>query len=75
MTYNAVLISPHSKVTQLYMYILFHILFHYGLSQDIEYIVPCAVQEAYNHLGNEKFVFYICDSISALQISLSVPFF
>jgi len=26
-------------------------------------------------LGSYKFVFYICDSISALQISLHVPFF
>ena len=26
-------------------------------------------------LGNHKFVLYICDSISALQISSSVPFF
>ena len=25
-----------SKVIQLYVYILFHVLFHYGLSQDIE---------------------------------------
>jgi len=25
-------------------------------------------------LGNSKFVLYICDSISALQISLSIPF-
>ena len=26
-----------------YIYIFFHILFHYGLSQDIDY-VPCAIQ-------------------------------
>ena len=26
----------HSKVSQLHKYVLFHILFHYDLSQDIE---------------------------------------
>ena len=33
----------HSKVIQLYLhiYILFHILFHYGLLQDIEYSSLC----------------------------------
>ena len=36
------LILLHSKLIWLYMYniyvyILFHVLFHYGLSQDIEY--------------------------------------
>ena len=41
----------HSKATFIYIYvcvciyiyILFYIIFHYGLSQDIEYI-PCAIQ-------------------------------
>ena len=41
----------YGKVTQLYIYILFHFLFHYGLSQDIEYsflcytIGPCCLEE------------------------------
>ena len=31
----------YSKVTQLYVYILFNILFHYGLSQEIGYSSLC----------------------------------
>ena len=31
----------YSSVIQLYIYILFHMLFHYGLSQDIEYRSLC----------------------------------
>ena len=36
----------YSKVLQLYMflYIIFHILFHYDLLQGLEYIVPHAIQ-------------------------------
>ena len=41
LTYNAVLISTvqqnDSVIYILYIYILCHILFHYGLSQDIKY--------------------------------------
>ena len=33
----------YSKVIQLYIYILFHILFHYGLSQDIKYSSLCYI--------------------------------
>ena len=36
-----------TTVTQLYMYILFHILFHYGLSEDIEYSSLCCTVGAY----------------------------
>jgi len=35
-----VMTNLYSIVTQLYMCILFHIPFHYGLSQDIEYEFP-----------------------------------
>ena len=40
--YN-VLISAAQKidsVTYIHIYIIFHILFHYGFSQDIEYSSP-----------------------------------
>ena len=45
----------YSEVTQLYIYIyiVFHILFHYGLSQDIEYsslhytVGPCCLSILY----------------------------
>ena len=48
--YKAVLISAHSKcdsVTHIHthIYILFHMLFHYGLSQDIEYSSLCYTQK------------------------------
>ena len=36
--HNVVLISAYSKVSQLYIYILFHNLFHHGLSQATKYI-------------------------------------
>ena len=40
--YNVLLITLYSKVIQLYIYIYFlNILFHYGLSQDIEYSSLC----------------------------------
>ena len=44
--YNVVLISAvHQSDPVICIYILFHILFHYGLSQDTEYtVVPCAIQ-------------------------------
>ena len=35
-------ISADSKVTQIYIYTFFHILFHDGLSQDIEYNSLCS---------------------------------
>ena len=41
--YN-VLISAAQKidsVTYIHIYIIFHILFHYGFSQDIEYSTLC----------------------------------
>ena len=40
--YHVVLISAvQQSDSVIYMYILFHTLFHYGLSQDIEYSSPC----------------------------------
>ena len=42
--YNVVLISATQKSvthTHIYIYILFHIIFHYGLSQDIDYSSQC----------------------------------
>ena len=42
--YNVVLISAvqqSDSVIYVYIYILFHVLFCYGLSQDIEYTSPC----------------------------------
>ena len=64
----------------MYMYILFHILFHYSSLQILN-VVPCAVcivvcfcksqtpKLSLFHLFpfcNSKFVFYVCESFSAL---------
>ena len=39
LSYNVVLISAvHQSDSVIHIYILFHILFHYGLSQEIEYV-------------------------------------
>ena len=45
--YSAVFISVYSKVSQLYLYlyILFHILFLYCLSQETEYSSLCNTVE------------------------------
>ena len=37
----------YNKVTQLYIYILFHVLFHHGLSQAIEYSSLCYTVGSY----------------------------
>ena len=37
----------YNKATKLYIYILFHILFHYGLSQVIEYSSLCYTVGSY----------------------------
>ena len=65
--YIIVLISTHSRVTQLYTHtyiyvcVLFHILFHYGLSQDIEYSSMC------NTVGTS------CLSILYMSLHLLIP--
>ena len=42
LSYNVVLISAvHQSDSVIHIYILFHILFHYGLSQDIGYSSLC----------------------------------
>ena len=55
MIYNVVLISAvQQSDSVIHTYILFHILFHYGLSQDIEYsslcypVGPCWLLILYN---------------------------
>ena len=35
-------VQQSDSVIHIYIYILFHILFHYGLSQDIEYSSLCS---------------------------------
>ena len=52
------------KVTQLYIYIFFDILFHYSLSQDMEYSISAVEQD---------FVVYpsIYNSLHLLLISTS----
>ena len=80
------------------LYILFQILFHYRLLQNIEfgflcytiglcwlfilYIIMCIIYQLPNlslpspfPFGNHKFVFYVCESLSVLQINSFVSFF
>ena len=73
----------YSKVIQLYTYILFNILFYYGLSHDIKYSSLCFIVElcclsvlhiiAYSThlLQNRKSVLYVC----VLWICSFVPYF
>ena len=54
--YNNHQFLVYSKVIQLYIYI-FHILFHYGLLQDIEYSSLCYI---YNRT---LFIYFVYNSL------------
>ena len=89
--YNVVLISAVQRSDSvIHIYIVFHILFHYGLSQDIEHSSLCyTVGPCYNSLhllipdfqsilpsllGNHKSVLYVCESVSLKTHLLKKPF-